>query len=312
MDQSRNVRSWEMDWPSVPWVRLPGPEGEPRPLELGHELDRERDEVRELRLDNFGLREPYASDGITDRFYGSPEYFVCHFHDPVLIDFGRGLEPQPAGTTVVWEPGQRHHYGKFERDFLHSYLFVGGRAVDRIVKELRLDTAIPLLGVDGHAFDCGVYRILLERLHRRGPDLALLADCVALLLRSVAHDLGRDDRPGDTRIEELRHYLETNYSGKHSLEGLASRAHLSVPHLCALFRQCTGTSPLAYVRDLRLRQACHLLRNRALTVGAVADAVGYEDPYYFSRRFKTHVGVSPREYRRRHGLSRRAEPAAEG
>ena len=279
---------------------------------LSHELDPKCDQVRELRLDNFGLREHYTWDGITDRFYGSPEYFVCHFHDPVLIDFGNGLELQRAGTTVVWEPGQRHHYGKHERPFSHSYLFVGGRSVDRIVRELRLDTAVPLLGVDGHAFDCGVYMILLERLHRRGPDLALLTDCVALLLRSVAHDLGRDDKPGDTRMEELRRYMETNYARQHGLDELAARAHVSVPHLCALFRQCTGTSPLAYVRDLRLRQACHLLRNRALTVGEVADAVGYEAPYYFSRHFKAHVGVSPREYRRRSGPSRCAESAAEG
>lgn len=298
MDHSRDTRSWQADWPSVPFIRLPGSAGERLSLGLSHELDRERDEVRELRLDNFGLGEPYTSDGVTDRVYGSPEYFVCHFHDPVLIDFGRGLEPQQAGTTVMWAPGQRHHYGKHETDFNHSYLFVGGRTVDRTVRELRLDTAVPLLGVDGHTFDCGVYRILLERLHRRGPDLALLADCVTLLLRSIAHDLGRDDRPGDTRIEELRHYLETNYSRQHSLDDLAARTHVSIPHLCALFKQCTGTSPLAYVRDLRLRQACHLLRNRALTVAQVADMVGYEDPYYFSRHFKTHVGLSPRQYRK--------------
>ena len=47
-------------------------------------------------------------------------------------------------------------------------------------------------------------------------------------------------------------------------------------------------------------------------VGEVADAVGYEAPYYFSRHFKAHVGVSPREYRRRSGPSRCAESAAEG
>ena len=49
-----------------------------------------------------------------------------------------------------------------------------------------------------------------------------------------------------------------------------------------------------------MHQACHLLDNTALSVKAVAAALGYEDPFYFSRIFKALNSISPTEYRLLH------------
>ena len=47
-----------------------------------------------------------------------------------------------------------------------------------------------------------------------------------------------------------------------------------------------------------MRRACELLRNENLSVKEVAALLGYSDPYYFSRLFKSVIGVAPRSYRK--------------
>jgi len=76
-------------------------------------------------------------------------------------------------------------------------------------------------------------------------------------------------------------------------EQMAHNAGLSVPHFTDLCRRQTGMPPLAYVISLRLQRAMDLLQQSRLHVAEVARAVGYEDPFYFSRLFRKHLGMPP-------------------
>ena len=59
-------------------------------------------------------------------------------------------------------------------------------------------------------------------------------------------------------------------------------------------------SPVQYLTKYRMSQACILLKKTDMAVKAVAFSVGYEDPLYFSRRFRETEGCSPKEYAERH------------
>ena len=60
-----------------------------------------------------------------------------------------------------------------------------------------------------------------------------------------------------------------------------------------------GISPLDYVTQLRMAEACRRLMSSDETVAEVAKAVGYADPYYFSRLFRRRIGIPPGAYRHR-------------
>ncbi len=92
--------------------------------------------------------------------------------------------------------------------------------------------------------------------------------------------------------------LERDYLRTPKLDELAAAAGMSVTHYCAHFRQVTGFAPIDYVIRLRMRRACQLLDTSPLGVRAIAEAVGYDDPYYFSRCFKRVMGRSPAQYRK--------------
>ena len=77
-------------------------------------------------------------------------------------------------------------------------------------------------------------------------------------------------------------------------------AGLSPSHFAALFRAATGGGVVAYVTRLRIARASELLATTTLPVAEVGRIVGYEDPLYFSRRFRGIQGTSPRMFREAH------------
>jgi transcriptional regulator GlxA family with amidase domain len=55
---------------------------------------------------------------------------------------------------------------------------------------------------------------------------------------------------------------------------------------------------MQYVTRLRVREAQRLLRETDLPVATISTMVGFDDPLYFSRRFRQLVGDAPRVWRR--------------
>lgn len=63
------------------------------------------------------------------------------------------------------------------------------------------------------------------------------------------------------------------------------------------FRRETGQSPYGYRLHLCMHRACKLLRNSDLSVKEIAESMGFNNPYHFSKIFKKKIGQSPRHYR---------------
>jgi AraC-like DNA-binding protein len=78
---------------------------------------------------------------------------------------------------------------------------------------------------------------------------------------------------------------------------LAARASVSPSHFFALFKRRIGCAPIDYFIRLRMQHACRLLDETMLSVKEVAATLGYDDPFYFSRVFKSVNRVAPSEYR---------------
>lgn len=91
--------------------------------------------------------------------------------------------------------------------------------------------------------------------------------------------------------------MQTHLVQKLPIEALARRSGMSVSRFAHLFKDETGTTPQQYIESRRMELAGNLLCYSNLTVAEVARACGFEDPFYFSSRFKRHFALSPRAYR---------------
>lgn len=82
-----------------------------------------------------------------------------------------------------------------------------------------------------------------------------------------------------------------------SVKEVAAVARLTPNHFTALFHRHTGQMFTEYLSSERLKRAKQYLVDLTLSINEVARLVGYDDPSYFTRWFRQHTGVSPREWR---------------
>jgi AraC-like DNA-binding protein len=92
-------------------------------------------------------------------------------------------------------------------------------------------------------------------------------------------------------------YMQSELHRQLTVEEMALKHGLSTSHFSNLFRKATGMPPLDYFIHLKLQKACLMLYNSDIRVKKIAEEIGYDDPYYFSRLFKKYMKVSPDQYR---------------
>jgi AraC-like DNA-binding protein len=84
---------------------------------------------------------------------------------------------------------------------------------------------------------------------------------------------------------------------RNQIDELAQSARMSPAAFRAAFRAATGQSPAHWLEKRRVDLAAQRLLHTNLSVTAIAEEVGYPDPYHFSRVFKRIMRRSPRDYR---------------
>ena len=92
-------------------------------------------------------------------------------------------------------------------------------------------------------------------------------------------------------------YIDAHYSEDLSIDRLGKIFYVSPYHLAHLFKEHTGYTIKQYILRRRIGEAQTRLYGTADSIQAIAAAVGFEDPAYFSRLFSKFVGMPPSEYR---------------
>lgn len=91
-------------------------------------------------------------------------------------------------------------------------------------------------------------------------------------------------------------YIAKNYTGQIKNETLSSVSGISEVYLRKLFSEIYGVSPMAYVKNLKIKKAKEMLESDFGSISDIAHSLGYSNIYDFSRDFKKQVGVSPTKY----------------
>jgi AraC-like DNA-binding protein len=94
-------------------------------------------------------------------------------------------------------------------------------------------------------------------------------------------------------ITYMRDHLQENLT----LTRIAREAGLSESYLNAVFKECVKCAPMDYYINMKMEQACYLLCNTDMHIYQVAQYLGYDNQYYFSRAFKKVLGVPPKKYK---------------
>ncbi len=92
-------------------------------------------------------------------------------------------------------------------------------------------------------------------------------------------------------------YMQDNIHQNLTLNELCSHYNYSASRFSSLFKQKTGYAPIDYFIQMKMQKATQLLDFTDRSIKDIALTFGFDDPYYFSRRFSKIIGMSPKKYR---------------
>lgn len=120
--------------------------------------------------------------------------------------------------------------------------------------------------------------------------LFLLLSSLAVSTQGFSNNLTLSDR--------ICRYLSDNIGVPFNSENIEKRFYLSYKYMAHLFKKEKGVTMQQYHNSIRMDEACRLLCSTLMSIGEIADKLGFSDELYFSRCFRNYTGKSPSAYRK--------------
>ena len=120
--------------------------------------------------------------------------------------------------------------------------------------------------------------------------LFLLLSSLAVNTQGFSNNLTLSDR--------ICRYLADNIGVPFSSENIEKQFYLSYKYMSHLFKKEKGVTMQQYHNSVRMDEACRLLCSTLMSIGEIADKLGFSDVLYFSRCFRNYTGKSPSAYRK--------------
>lgn len=128
---------------------------------------------------------------------------------------------------------------------------------------------------------------------------ALLESALYLLARYIPEEDKPDVKSPSKYINLFKTLIKGHFKEHKSVEFYADRLNISVKHLIDICNKQTGKTPLKHIQDHTISEAKRMLYHTQLSVKEVAYELGFNDPSYFSKHFRSATGYSPGTYRKR-------------
>jgi len=172
----------------------------------------------------------------------------------------------------------------------------------KLPKQSRNETFAP---ISIHNIDAGLTDALTRLFEleynpalRDGLQPLLMKEIVIRLLQGPhgphLRKLASEGSPS-SHIVRVVSWLKTNFMRPVQIDELAKQAHMSSSTFRQHFKTITGTSPLQYLKTLRLQEARDQMLINGLDAGQASGVVGYESPSQFSREYSRLFGLPPQK-----------------
>ncbi len=149
----------------------------------------------------------------------------------------------------------------------------------------------------------GIFEEIFNTL-KNGNDLESLRYASSLLHYYLAsmrflklYRNGQHAAPNTDLIAASMHFMKENIGRKLTLQEMADYTGYTPNHFSTIFKSKTSVSPIKYFNSLKIKHACHLLTDTDMNINQICYQVGIDDCFYFSRLFKTEMGISPKQYK---------------
>jgi AraC-like DNA-binding protein len=240
----------------------------------------------------------YAIKRDTFPFY-SIEYVVRGSGQLNLKGRSYALKP---GQLFAYGPGVSHHISGDPASSLVKYFVdFAGPGAAKLMRSCYLSPGCVLEVFPPQALQ-PLFDELIEnglRVRRESVDLcAKLLECLALRIAGARAPVEGAETMAFSTYEQCRRYIEQHCLRLRTLKQIANECHVNNAYLCRLFRRYDHQSPYQHLLRLKMNFAAGRLQQSGALVKQVAEEAGFDDPYHFSRVFRSMIGLSPADFRR--------------
>lgn len=250
---------------------------------------------RFLKINSCGTQ-TMETDSITWRRKGRPDYhLVLISRGNVRVKYHDVTYALSEGNLFIYEPYAPQYY-EYSKGTTAFWMHFAGTVLPELFSTMNISPGVYKQSFSANVFE--QYRRLIQRfkLPRYQNEIYGSFFTLMALISEEMHDCG--DLGSVESIWKSVSFINEHFSQKMTLETLSEMFGYSPSRFSHLFYQVTGTTPMAYLRNVQLENAREILSYSQISVKEVALYCGYTDPLYFCKAFKKRYGISPSEFQK--------------
>ena len=240
----------------------------------------------------------------TIRRYGRVDYHILYIaQGSCICEYKHSEKTLQKGDFILYPPRTKQCYALPEgTDTVTMWLHFTGSCVPEVLNELKLEG-----GVSHAEFPNEAEFFFRSMLNMNSLDTPQSRMSAKGYLLNFLSSLSKSDFHPQTTVcfgivRKMVEYITLNWQKNIGTSEVAHAVCLSKSRTAHLFKETVGESISHYIQKIRIAEAKKLLLNSDMNISEIGCLVGYNDPLYFSRRFKAVTGYSPKRYRSETGF----------
>lgn len=234
---------------------------------------------------------------------------VIHEYQIIYITKGQGIFETKtasyeinAGCIFILRKGEWHRYRPLKKfGWTENYIGFDGELADFFLQKQKVLREIEVVDLGEQEVLIDTFHKLFDLANNENPCFQQIASglIIKLLGYIVALENYKPFAGNDMEkiIQEVCANIREHIEEEFNFEKLVQNYEISCSHLRKMFKQYTGKSPHQYYLDMKIIRAKELISNTRLSMKEIAFTLGFESIHYFSRLFKSKVGVAPSSFR---------------
>lgn len=183
----------------------------------------------------------------------------------------------------------------------YIWFHIGGPKIPQILKEAGLSPDHPVYTPIEASSAKKIEDLAMDMMKHYKRQYYCIGTIYKICDYMIENSASREDRSVSNSLLYVKNvisYIRLKYSEPVKIDQIALSLGLNRSYLTRLFKEATGYSLQEYLLTYRMKMAVKLMTNESLSINQIAENVGYNDTFTFSKAFKRHFGKSPSDYRK--------------
>ncbi len=267
---------------------------------MNYSSERTSDEY--LQVNHCGIQDLRCGNHCRIRENGRIDYHILYIAEGACYAEIFGKEERvEEGGVILFKPHEKHQYRFFEKDSpVSCYIHFTGTGCEELLNDIGFETE-RVINIGKSKSVVAIFEKLemesdMKRPYYEKYCVTYLMELFAAIGRRKTYGGNETYLKNKSKIDSVCQLMYDEYAQNNSLDRYAEYCHLSTSRFSHMFKAAMGITPLEYITSIRIDKAKELLANSDYTISEIADKTGFSSQNYFTRVFKKHVGVPPKEY----------------